>query len=148
VGRTGRIHSKGGWRSADVSEHRALNKLNIKTKCIYIADRRNIRPTSRCTVFHIVGAPQWLLPYSDEKHRCSKDLHSNEIWIVRVSGNAVYTFKRPHYLPGADELFFQGMSGCLCHGLYSRYPHIQSNRRRPLEARGLDSRTIPTTSFV
>jgi hypothetical protein len=33
-------------------------------------------------------------------------------------------------------------------GLYRRYPHIQSNRRRPLEVRGIDYRTLATAPTV
>jgi hypothetical protein len=52
---------------------------------------------------NILGPPRWLLPDSDERRRYPKYLHPNEIWIVRVSGNAVWTYKRPQYLPGSDE---------------------------------------------
>jgi hypothetical protein len=58
-------------------------------------------------MLYILGPPQWLLPDSDERRRYPKDLHSSEIWIVRVSGNAAWAYERPSTFQAVMNDFFK-----------------------------------------
>jgi hypothetical protein len=83
-------------------DYRALNKLTIKNKCPIsrideIFDRH--QGAKYFTSLDLrSGYYQIRMKDEDIPKTCS-----NEIWIIRVSGNAVWTYKRPQYLPGGDE---------------------------------------------